>query len=158
MLKQLLMHFTDCRLYTMFSFCEQKYWYTGQEEKTQKWKWDIQLKAHAITHPRNGEQETVKMVRMCCRRRGDRMSWSGSQVGAGDRSVGALEYLSWDRVTSATGITPQTAALGKLWSSQPGRHVEKPGVVQESQGRGSRLQVWIWESEHRDFIQSHVSG
>ena len=35
-----------------------------KEKKTQEWKWDFQLKASAITHPRNGEQETVKMVRL----------------------------------------------------------------------------------------------
>lgn len=102
------------------------------------------MKARAITHPRNGEQETVKMVSMVLQKE-ELTGFPGMEVRC-EQETGVsrgseVPGLKQGDLSSA-GTTPQRAALGeKFWNSHLGRHVEKPGVhTGESRGEhpGSR--------------------
>lgn len=122
----------------MFSFCEQKYWYTGQEEKDTKMKMGHSVEGSCNNPPKkwrtrnseDGEDGAAEEELTGC---------PGAEVRCGSRrqvSGGSGVPVLRQGDLSSAGITPQRAALGeKLWSSQPGRHVEKPGVrTGESRG------------------------
>ena len=75
------MHFTDCRLYTMFSFCEQKYWYTGQGKKDTKMKMGHSVEGSCNNPPKKWRKRNSEDGEDgAAEGRVDRMSWSGSQV------------------------------------------------------------------------------
>lgn len=78
------------------------------------------MKARAITHPRDGEQETAKMVRMVLQKE-ELIGFPGMEVRceqetgvSGGSEVPGLRQGD----LSSAGITPQRAALGeKFWNS-----------------------------------------